>query len=131
MATTDYTTVATAEPDEVEYALNADVVSSSETSTPELRDGSVSRSSHSTSSSSVPETPSPGKESLSNVLHESYPVSSLDLPNHHIDDVKSLRVTVIGAGIAGITAGILLPAKVPGIRLTILEKNEDVVCQCC
>jgi hypothetical protein len=34
---------------------------------------------------------------------------------------------VIGAGIAGITAGILLPIKVPGIDLTIFEKNPDVV----
>jgi hypothetical protein len=36
-----------------------------------------------------------------------------------VDDVK--------AGLAGINAGILLPAKVPGIQLTIFEKNEDVV----
>lgn len=36
---------------------------------------------------------------------------------------------MIGAGLAGITAGALLPAKVPGIQLTILEKNPDVVCQ--
>lgn len=37
------------------------------------------------------------------------------------------QVAVIGAGISGITAGILLPIKVPGIQLTILEKNADVV----
>lgn len=36
---------------------------------------------------------------------------------------------MIGAGLAGITAGALLPAKVPGIQLTILEKNPEVVCQ--
>jgi len=57
----------------------------------------------------------------------SYPVSNLKLEDRHIDDVRSLRVTVIGAGLAGINAGILLPAKVPGIQLTILEKNVDVV----
>lgn len=34
---------------------------------------------------------------------------------------------MIGAGMAGITAGILLPTKVPGIELTIFEKNKDVV----
>jgi hypothetical protein len=44
-----------------------------------------------------------------------------------IDEVRELKVAVIGAGITGITAGILLPAKVPGIDLTILEKNDDVV----
>jgi L-2-hydroxyglutarate oxidase LhgO len=36
-------------------------------------------------------------------------------------------VAVIGAGIAGITAGVLLPIKVPGIQLTIFDKNSDVV----
>jgi hypothetical protein len=62
-----------------------------------------------------------------NTVHPSYPASNLELPDHHIDEVRSLRVTVIGAGLAGILAGILLPAKVPNIQLTILEKNTDVV----
>ena len=44
-----------------------------------------------------------------------------------IDEVRELKVAIIGGGITGITAGILLPAKVPGIDLTILEKNDDVV----
>jgi len=35
-------------------------------------------------------------------------------------------VAVIGAGLSGITAGILLPAKVPGIKLQIFDKNPDV-----
>lgn len=35
---------------------------------------------------------------------------------------------MIGAGISGITAGVLFPVKVPGIDLTIYEKNSDVVC---
>ena len=61
------------------------------------------------------------------ITHTSYPRSDLDLPDHHIDDVRSLRVTVIGAGLAGILAGILLPVKVPRIQLTILEKNNEVV----
>ena len=37
-------------------------------------------------------------------------------------------MAVIGAGIAGITAGVLLPVKVPGIQLTIFDENNDVVC---
>lgn len=57
----------------------------------------------------------------------SYPKSNLKLEDRHIDDARPLRVTVVGAGLAGIIAGILLPAKVPGIQLTILEKNSDVV----
>lgn len=75
-----------------------------------------------------------------------YPVSRLQLDrNRHIDDIRPLKVAVIGvrracgrfkdryitdiqqAGLSGINAGILLPAKVPGIQLTIFEKNNDVV----
>jgi cation diffusion facilitator CzcD-associated flavoprotein CzcO len=66
------------------------------------------------------------KQQLGNQLHGTYPVSNLELHENHIDNVRSLRVVVIGAGLAGITAGILLPAKVPEIQLTLLEKNEDV-----
>lgn len=33
---------------------------------------------------------------------------------------------MIGAGLSGVTAGILLPIKVPGIELTIFDKNADV-----
>jgi hypothetical protein len=57
-----------------------------------------------------------------------YPVSNLALEQRPIDEFRSLRVAVIGAGLSGILAGILLPAKVPGIDLTIFEKNQDVVC---
>ena len=44
-----------------------------------------------------------------------------------IDEIRELKVAVIGCGLSGITAGILLPAKVPGINLTIFDKNSDVV----
>ncbi len=66
-----------------------------------------------------------------NTVHPSYPTSNLELPDHHIDEVRRLKVTVIGAGLSGILAGILLPAKVPNIQLTILEKNTDVVSEEC
>jgi hypothetical protein len=56
-----------------------------------------------------------------------YPKSNLKLEDHCIDEVRKLRVAVIGAGLSGITSGILLPAKVPNIDLTIFEKNQDVV----
>ena len=48
---------------------------------------------------------------------------------HPLDEIRELKVAVIGAGLAGIIAGSLLPAKVPGIKLTILEKNADLVSQ--
>jgi hypothetical protein len=57
-----------------------------------------------------------------------YPSSKLKLdPTRCIDHIRKVSVAVIGAGISGINAGILLPAKVPGIELTIFEKNNDVV----
>lgn len=57
-----------------------------------------------------------------------YAPSRLQLdPGRFIDRVRPVKVAVIGAGLAGINAGILLPAKVPGIQLTIFEKNTDVV----
>lgn len=80
------------------------------------------------------------------ILPIDYPTSRLQLDsNRHIDDIRPLKVAVIGvrisherqkmelvanipqAGLSGINAGILLPAKVPGIQLTIFEKNNDVV----
>lgn len=57
----------------------------------------------------------------------SYPTPSISLEQRHIDEPRELRVAVIGAGLSGILAGILLPAKVPNIKLTIFEKNADVV----
>jgi hypothetical protein len=51
----------------------------------------------------------------------------LVLEEHPIDKIPSIKVIVVGAGISGINAGILLPAKVPGIELVILERYPDVV----
>ncbi|KAG6035551.1 hypothetical protein E4U41_006010 [Claviceps citrina] len=48
------------------------------------------------------------------------------LVDRFIDEPRALRVAVIGGGLAGILAGILLPAKVPGIQLEIFEKNKDL-----
>ena len=57
----------------------------------------------------------------------SYPITNFKLENHPLDEVRALRVAVVGAGLSGILAGILLPVKVPEINLTIFEKNVDVV----
>jgi len=56
-----------------------------------------------------------------------YPKSRISLVDRFIDEPRSLRVAVIGGGLSGITAGVLLPAKVPNIKLTIYEKNHDFV----
>jgi hypothetical protein len=61
-------------------------------------------------------------------LNIPYPVSRFQIdPNRYIDRAREIKVAVIGAGLSGISAGILLPAKVPGLQLTIFEKNSDVV----
>ncbi|KAK8119659.1 uncharacterized protein PG998_004285 [Apiospora kogelbergensis] len=51
---------------------------------------------------------------------------SLELEQRYIDEPRKLRVVVVGAGLSGVIAGVLLPAKVPNLELTILEKNPDV-----
>lgn len=58
---------------------------------------------------------------------QKYYVPSVPLVDRFIDEPRPLRVAVIGGGIAGIVSGILLPKKVPGIKLTIYEKNSDFV----
>lgn len=51
----------------------------------------------------------------------------LELEEHPIDEAPPISAIVVGAGIAGINAGILLPRKVPGLNLKIYEKSSDVV----
>jgi hypothetical protein len=64
-----------------------------------------------------PEVPKPWK----------YTLPEISLVDRHVDEPRKLRVAVIGAGLSGVIAGVLLPAKVPGIELTIFDKNADVV----
>lgn len=59
--------------------------------------------------------------------HISYPKSRVSLVDRYLDDKRKLRVVVVGGGLSGILAGILLPAKVPGIELVIYEKNHEFV----
>lgn len=54
---------------------------------------------------------------------------AFELEEHPIGGGRpSIKVGVIGAGLAGVTAGVLLPAKVPGLDLRIYDKNADAVC---
>lgn len=51
----------------------------------------------------------------------------LELEERPIDEIRPISVIVVGSGMGGITAGILLPKKVSGVQLTILEKTSDIV----
>lgn len=64
-------------------------------------------------------------ETQGNKKVENYPEAKISLVDRFIDEPRALRVAVIGGGLTGILAGILLPAKVPNIQLTIYEKNKD------
>ncbi|KAK5054942.1 hypothetical protein LTR69_008510 [Exophiala sideris] len=50
----------------------------------------------------------------------------LDLEDRSVDQPRSLRVVVIGAGISGILASIRFPQRIPGVQLAVYEKNADV-----
>lgn len=43
------------------------------------------------------------------------------------DAHRPLRAIIVGAGIAGISAAVLLPNKVPNLSYTLYEKNNLVV----
>lgn len=55
-----------------------------------------------------------------------YPKAHFELVDRYIDEPRKLRAVIIGGGLAGIQAGALLPAKVPGLDLTIYEKNPEL-----
>jgi ribulose 1,5-bisphosphate synthetase/thiazole synthase len=44
----------------------------------------------------------------------------------NVDDVRPLKVIVIGAGVSGIVAGIKLPQRIKNLDLVIYDKNEEV-----
>ncbi|KXH64789.1 hypothetical protein CSAL01_10548 [Colletotrichum salicis] len=48
------------------------------------------------------------------------------IEEHPIDEHHTIRAIVVGAGISGITAAILLPTKVPNLDLVIYERNDDL-----
>lgn len=62
-----------------------------------------------------------------NLNNAASPKSQFELEEHPVDQVRPIKVGIIGAGLSGITAGVLLPAKLPGLDLRIWDKNADTV----
>lgn len=48
------------------------------------------------------------------------------LSRRSIDDIRPLKVIVVGAGVSGILAGIRFPQRVRDLDLVIYDKNEDI-----
>lgn len=43
-----------------------------------------------------------------------------------VDEPRTVKVIVVGAGISGIIAGIRFPQRIPNLELVIYDKNEDI-----
>jgi hypothetical protein len=69
------------------------------------------------------------KSTSSDIESDHLEKTRFGIEEHPIDVVRQIKVGIIGAGLAGITAGVLLPAKLPGLDLRIYDKNADVVRQ--
>ncbi|EJD00095.1 FAD/NAD-binding domain-containing protein [Fomitiporia mediterranea MF3/22] len=52
--------------------------------------------------------------------------SSFKLGTASIDDVRPMRIVIIGAGFSGITAGIRFPQRLQNIDFTIYDKNAGI-----
>lgn len=67
------------------------------------------------------------KESFNALDSNESSKTQFELEEHPVDTVRPIKVGIIGAGLAGVTAGVLLPAKLPGLDLRIYDKNAEVV----
>lgn len=68
------------------------------------------------------------QESFDNsTLVDTVVLHPLTLEDHPIDATPAIRVVIVGAGISGITAAVLLPEKVSGIDLAIYERSREIV----
>ena len=55
-----------------------------------------------------------------------HPPSGFTLKAEPVENLRPLRVVVVGAGFSGIVAAIRIPEKLRNIDLTVYEKNEGL-----
>lgn len=48
------------------------------------------------------------------------------LPDTPVENLRALKVIVIGAGYSGVYCGIRIPEKIPNVELVIYEKNAGI-----
>lgn len=74
-----------------------------------------------------PEQLQPQSADIENAPQSTYPYpTDFKIRECPVDHHRELKVAVIRRGLSGITAGILLPKKVPDLSLTIIEKNSNL-----
>ena len=56
----------------------------------------------------------------------SHTPSGFTLKEEPVENLRPLRVVVVGAGFSGIVAAIRIPEKLRNIDLTVYEKNEGL-----
>jgi NADPH-dependent 2,4-dienoyl-CoA reductase/sulfur reductase-like enzyme len=54
------------------------------------------------------------------------PTEGFTLKDAPIENLRPVRVVVIGAGFSGILAAIRIPERLRNVELVVYEKNEDI-----
>lgn len=73
-----------------------------------------------------PETVPEGMEHSARVDSHRSDAAELDLYKGVVENVRKLKVIVIGAGYSGIYHGVRIPERIKNCKLTIYEKNDAV-----
>jgi hypothetical protein len=75
--------------------------------------------------SAIPNLPADTPLAANGVPYGTTP-TEFRLYNHPVENLRPLKVIVIGAGFSGVYLGIRIPEKLRNVDLTIYEKNPGV-----
>jgi hypothetical protein len=59
-------------------------------------------------------------------LYEFDPKNPNDLSRRAVDNLRPMKVIVLGAGMSGIIAGVFFPRQIENLELVIYDKNADL-----